>query len=136
MQHEADFSRAGRDRQTRWQESLDLSQTGNTGAGRRPGDTSAIEANITLLEGGGEFHAIFEEANGSSYIVPLKPIPKKGRSARAYGVLKRAEWGATWSLADPNGSIDPRQIRSIRIGCNTKDAQVRYRIEGLRWLRY
>ena len=66
----------------------------------------------------------------------LKPIPKKGRSARTYGVLKRAEWGATWSLADPNGSIDPRQIRSIRIGCNTKDAHVRYRIEGLRWLRY
>ena len=41
-------------------------------------------------EGAGQFRAIFDEANGSSYVVELSPAPKRGETIEALAVLQGA----------------------------------------------
>lgn len=88
-----------------------------------------------LLEGSGQFRVILEEENGSSYMVNFETPPKAGQPIDAVVRLDAADWGATWSLPDPNSRLDAGQVKAVRIGCNTTASHVRYRFKNLRWLR-
>jgi hypothetical protein len=62
----------------------------------------ALQVSLTLLEGSGQFRAIFEEENGSSYMVDFNEQPKPGQTVEATALVEQAAWGATWSMPDPN----------------------------------
>ena len=96
---------------------------------------NAIEVTFELLEGSGQFRVILEEENGSSYMVNFETSPKAGQPIDAVVRLDAADWGATWSLPDPNSRLDAGQVRAVRIGCNTTASHLRYRFKNLRWLR-
>ena len=107
----------------------------------QPGETldaqvDAVAVDLTLQEGNGKFSVIFEEANGSDYIVEFQVQPKKGARFEAIALVDHAVWGATWSEPDSNGQLDLEKVKSIRIGCNTKDERVRFTIQNLRWLKF
>jgi hypothetical protein len=94
----------------------------------------ALAVSLTLLEGAGQFRAIFDEANGSSYVADLTPAPKRGETMEALAVMEGATHGAGWSKPDANGRLDPDQITALKIGCNTQDSRVKFAVKALRWI--
>ncbi|HLX65169.1 MAG TPA: hypothetical protein VKX17_28130 [Planctomycetota bacterium] len=46
-----------------------------------------------------------------------------------------AVFGAGWSKPDDSGHLDPAHIKSIKIGCNPKDAGIVYSISDVRWVQ-
>lgn len=50
-------------------------------------------------------------------------------------LFKRASWGAL-SKPDENNQLDPSQIRTFKIGLNTKEEHVRYIVRDVRWVKY
>lgn len=94
-----------------------------------------LEIALTPLAGEGKFQVIVEERGGASYIMPIRPGPRLGRTTDCVAWFDDATWGATWSLPDANSQLDPDQIVAIRIGCNTKDAKVKFAVRNVRWLR-
>lgn len=102
-----------------------------------PLDTNIVglEIALTPLAGEGKFHVILEERGGASYIIPIRPTPRTGRTSDCVAWFDDATWGATWSSQDANSRLDPDQIVAIRVGCNTRDTMVRFALRNLRWLR-
>ncbi len=98
-------------------------------------DIVGLEVALTPLEGEGKFQVIVEELGGASYIMPIRPSPRLGRTTDCVAWFDDATWGATWSLPDANSQLDPDQIVAVRIGCNTKDAKVKFAVRNVRWLR-
>jgi hypothetical protein len=96
----------------------------------------ALAVTLTWLEGAGQCRAIFDEANGSSYVADLAPLPKRGEAIETLALLQGATHGAEWSKPDANGRLDPDQITSLKIGCNTKDSRVKFTIQALRWIEW
>ena len=94
----------------------------------------AVRLNLSLLEGAGDFRMIFEEENGSCYLADFKTQPKPGETVETLVLLEEAIWGANWSASDPNLKLDPSQVKSIRIGCNTKASRVKFAFKNLRWV--
>ncbi len=102
---------------------------------RPPEGTSSLCCTFTLLEGEGDFRGIFDEENGSSYVVDFLSAPKLGQPVEAVMSFEHAVFGTGWSKPDPNGRLDPDKIVSLKIGCNTKSAKVKFSFKNLRWVR-
>ncbi len=102
---------------------------------RPPEAAVALCLSLTSLEGAGTFRALFEEENGSTYVVDLLAQPKPGETGAAVALFENAVLGAGWSKPDPNGHLDPDRIISVKIGCNTQAAKVKFAFKGLRWVR-
>ncbi len=101
------------------------------------GDWDGVAFTIVPLAGQAEFRAIFDEANGSSYVGDTdfpKPL-EMNKPYHAVVLFKRANWGA-FSQPDKNNQLDAAQIRAFKIGLNTKDEHVRYIIRDVRWVKY
>ncbi|HTH50263.1 MAG TPA: hypothetical protein VMB21_22310 [Candidatus Limnocylindria bacterium] len=98
-------------------------------------DIVGLEIALTPLAGEGKFQVIVEERGGASYIMPIRPVPRLGRTTDCVAWFDDATWGATWSVPDANSQLDPDQIVAVRIGCNTKDSKVKFAIRNVRWLR-
>ena len=94
----------------------------------------SVAVKLTLIEGDGQFRAVFDETGGSSYIVDLNPQPRLGETVECVARIDEATFGATWSEPDPDARLDLPQVKSLRIGCNTQSNQVRFAIRDLRWL--
>jgi hypothetical protein len=105
------------------------------GVQRPPDGTSALFCTLTLLEGEGDFRGIFDEENGSSYVVDFLSAPKLGQPVEAVMAFEHAVFGAGWSKPDSNGRLDPERIVSLKIGCNTKSAKVKFSFKNLRWVK-
>jgi hypothetical protein len=99
-----------------------------------PPGAIGLGCTIKLEEGQGQFRAIFDETNGSSYAADFVPPAKSGQAVAALALFEEARYGAGWSKPDPNGQLDPDQVVSFKIGCNTKAARVRFSIQNVRWL--
>ncbi len=81
------------------------------------GDWDGVAFTIVPLVGQAEFRAIFDEANGSSYVGDTdfpKPL-EMNKPYHAVVLFKRASWGA-FSKPDENNQLDPAQIRTFKIG--------------------
>lgn len=100
-----------------------------------PEGTSALCCTFTVLEGEGDFRGIFDEDNGSSYVVDFLSAPKLGQPVEALMAFEHAVFGTGWSKPDPNGRLDPDKIVSLKIGCNTKSAKVKFSFKNLRWVK-
>lgn len=96
----------------------------------------ALRFTLSVQEGAGTFRAIFDEDNGSSYVADLTRQPKAGETIEAIALLSDANYGAGWSKPDPNGHLDPEQIKSFKIGCNATTGSVRYSVKDVRWVKF
>lgn len=101
---------------------------------RAPASATALCCSFTLLEGAGQFRVIFDEENGSSYVVDLLSQPKLGETVEAVALLENAAHGEGWSKPDPNQRLDPGQITAVKIGCNLKAGKVKFALKNLRWV--
>jgi hypothetical protein len=103
---------------------------------RPPPGTAGLCCTLTLLEEEIKFRAIFDEANGSSYVVDFLDTPKAGETIEAVALFENAIFGTGWSKPDPNHRLDPGEVISLKIGCNTKSSKVKFAIKNLRWVKY
>jgi len=99
-----------------------------------PPGTEALGLSFTLLEGSGQFRAIFEETNGSAYVADFMTPPKVGETIEALAFMEGAVHGQSWSKPDPNHRLDANQIRVVKIGCNASSERVRFAFGNLRWV--
>jgi hypothetical protein len=104
------------------------------GTDRAPAGALGMACTLVVEEGEGQFRAIFDEANGSSYVVDVTPQPGRGRTVEVMALFENTTHGEGWSKPDANGKLDPAEIASLKIGCNTKSGKVAYRLSNLRWL--
>ena len=103
---------------------------------RAPAGCQALCFTFTLLEGAGQFRVLFDEENGSGYIVDFLAQPKQGEAMEVAALLEGAAHGEGWSKPDPNGRLDPEQIVAVKIGCNTKAGLVKFTVTNLRWVKF
>jgi hypothetical protein len=96
---------------------------------------NAVRFTLSAEQGSGTYRLILDEANGSSYVVDLTVQPKPGETIEAVGLLSDAAHGGGWSGPDPNAHLDLDQLKSFKIGLNTKDDAVRYSFKNLRWVK-
>ena len=103
---------------------------------RAPPGCQALCFTFTLLEGEGQFRVLFDEENGSGYIVDFPAQPKRGTAMEVVALLDGATHGDGWSKPDPNGRLDPEQVVAVKIGCNTKAGMVKFTVANLRWVKF
>ncbi len=103
-------------------------------AGRPPQGAVGLCCTLRVLEGDGQFRAIFDEENGSSYVADFNARPKPGQATEALALFENASFGAGWSKPDPNGRLDVGQIVSLKIGCNPKTDRIKFSLGHLRWV--
>jgi len=102
---------------------------------RPPAGASGLGCTLGLRGGEGQFRVIFDEENGSSYAVDFIPQPTTNDTVEAVARFDKGIHGEGWSKEDPNGRLDPDQVVSFKIGCNTHAATVRFAIKNLRWVK-
>ena len=103
--------------------------------GHPPEGTVGLCCTLQVLEGEGQFRAIFDEANGSSYVTDFVARPKAGERVEALALFENVSFGTGWSKPDPNGRLDVGQVVSVKIGCNAKTARVKFSLGRLRWIK-
>ncbi|WP_423444017.1 hypothetical protein [Limisphaera sp. VF-2] len=79
------------------------------------------------------YRLILQEASGAAYVLDLENPPPPGESRDVFFWFDRAVFGAGWSPPDPNGKLDPDQIRVIKLGGNGP-GPVRYQFRELAWV--
>ncbi|MCX6907017.1 MAG: hypothetical protein NTY01_03125 [Verrucomicrobia bacterium] len=89
---------------------------------------------LTLIEGSGTFRTIFDESNGSGYVVDFLAQPKPSQTLEALALFEGAVHGDGWSKPDPNHRLDADQIAAFKIGCNPKSAKVVFTLKNVRWV--
>jgi hypothetical protein len=102
---------------------------------RPPKGATGLGCTLGLLEGTGYFRVVFDEANGSSYAVDFVPQPTGKGAVEAVALFEQGVHGEAWSKPDANGRLDPDQIVSFKLGCNTTGSAVKFTFKNLRWVR-
>jgi hypothetical protein len=98
-------------------------------------DVREVRFKVTVHEGKGRFRVIFVEDNGASYVGEPTRQPEVGKTAEVTVMLEEAVIGNGWSPADPNGRLDPEQIKAIKIGWNATSEKVGYTVSDVKWVR-
>jgi hypothetical protein len=101
---------------------------------RAPSHAQGLAFSWTRLAGSGECRVILEEANGSSYVISLPPPPQAGVQTNWVAWFDDAVPGTGWSKPDPNHRLDAAEIRRVKLGCNTRDDRVQFRIGEPQWI--
>ena len=101
------------------------------------GDWDGIAFTIVPLAGQGDFKAIFDKVNGSSYFASadLGFGLKIGKPCRTVVMFRECGWGG-FSKPDPDQQLVPDQIRALKLGCNTKEEHIRFVIRDVMWVKY
>lgn len=94
--------------------------------------TDALGFTLTALAGEATYRVIFDEGNGSSYVAELSPTAA-GVTIEQLALMDVASHADAWSAADPDGRLDPGEIRALRIGCNPRSEHVRFVIRHPAW---
>lgn len=105
-------------------------------AHRIPVRAQAVRFTFTLLEGEGTFRALFDEENGSGYVIDWMQQPKRGETMTAIALFEDAVFGHGWAKPDANHRFDPAEAVVLKIGCNTKSDRVRFVIGDVRWVAF
>ncbi|OGV65773.1 MAG: hypothetical protein A3K19_25800 [Lentisphaerae bacterium RIFOXYB12_FULL_65_16] len=99
-------------------------------------DLDGLAFTIQIIEGAGTFRVQFIEENGASYITDIPFSADLRTPQRAVCLFSSAAWGA-WSKPDPDGKLQPAQLRKVMVGLNAKtNTKVRYVVTGLEWVRF
>ena len=107
------------------------------GDGERPKASHVgLAFNLLWLEGDGQFRGMFEEENGATYVGDLIVAPEKGKQVATAVLFENARFGSGWSPPDSNKQLDLPSIRAVKIGANTKDAKLKFRVTDLRWVSW
>ena len=90
---------------------------------------------VQLLEGTGNVRVQFVEANGASYLVEAGVDPDNRSPQRVVVLLRHGRWGP-FSNQDPDGRLQPTNIRTILVGINSRQhTKVRMVVDDLEWFR-
>ncbi len=90
---------------------------------------------IQLLEGTGTVRVQFVEANGAAYLAETGVDPDNRSPQRVVVLLRHGRWGS-FSPPDPDGKLQPANIRTILVGINSRqDTKVRMMVDDLEWFR-
>jgi hypothetical protein len=100
-------------------------------------DWDGLAFTIIPQVGQADFKAIFDKANGSSYIAGAD-IGQRLQMGRAYRVVvffRECAWGG-FSKPDTDNKLGLDQIRTMKLGCNTKEEHVRFILRDVAWVKY
>ncbi|NCQ27480.1 MAG: hypothetical protein COY42_05885 [Armatimonadetes bacterium CG_4_10_14_0_8_um_filter_66_14] len=91
---------------------------------------------VQLLEGKGACRLQFVEENGASYLADLGVKPEVRTPQRVVALCTQSGWGS-WSKPDPDGKLQPENIRTVLVGINSeRKSAVKMVIRDLEWVRF
>ena len=102
---------------------------------RAPAGIRELHFKLSAIEGEAHYRVILVEEGGASYVGELVAMPKPGLTIDAAIALDQVVFGTGWSPPDANGRLDIDQIRSIKIGLNTKAQKVVYSFGSVAWVK-
>jgi len=95
-----------------------------------------LELTIQLLQGSGDVRVQFKEQSTSRYITDAALRTARDKPRKVYAWFDTCRWGE-WSPPDPDGKLQPQNIRSIMVGINaSKNSTVKLIIKDLAWVRF
>ncbi len=95
-----------------------------------------LALSIEVLEGTGTVRVQFIEESGASYLAETG-IDDDGRELQRTVVLFRDCTWSPFSKPDPDGKLQPADIRTILVGINSKpDSRVKMAVTDLEWVRF
>jgi hypothetical protein len=100
-------------------------------------DWDGLAFTVVPLAGQADFKAIFDKANGSSYVASadIGPTLQMGKAYRVVVFFRECAWGG-FSKPDPDNKLGLDQIRTMKLGCNTKEEHVRFILRDVAWVKY
>jgi hypothetical protein len=91
---------------------------------------------VQLLQGTGTVRVQFIEQGGSAYLAETDIDAARREPQRAVVLFRNCKWGP-YSRPDPDGRLQPANIRTILVGINSRrDSQVRMAVSDFEWVRY
>ena len=105
--------------------------------GEIPDDTmDGLTLVVQVLEGTGNVRVQFIEENGAAYLTEIGIDADARTPQKAFARFSQARWGS-YSRPDPDGKLQPRNIRTVLVGINSKrESRVRMVVSGLTWVRF
>lgn len=99
-------------------------------------DFSGIALTVELLEGSGTVRCQFGKENGAMYLGELDRKPNEHGPQKLMALFGNTQWGS-YSKPDPDGKLDPNQIRRLYVGINAKaKTRVRLLVRDIQWLKF
>lgn len=91
---------------------------------------------VHVLEGTGTVRVQFVEQGGAAYLADAGVDAARHEPQRAVVLFRNCKWGPH-SKPDPDGRLQPANIRTILVGINSqRKSQVKMTVSGLEWVRY
>ena len=101
-----------------------------------PDDFDGLALTVQVLEGTGTVRVQFVEAGGASYLTEAGIDADSRQPQRSVVLFRHCKWGS-FSKPDPDGKLQPSNIRTILVGINSKrDSTVKMSVHGLEWVRF
>ncbi len=101
-----------------------------------PADFSGVAMTVELLEGNGTVRCQFGEESGAMYMGELDWKPNENGPQKLMALFSDTQWGS-YSKPDPDGKLDPNQIRRLYVGINAKaKTRVRLLVRDIQWLKF
>jgi len=83
-----------------------------------PARASGLVVSFRREAGEATYRLILQESSGAAYVVDLENPPPAGQTRDVFFWFDRAVFGTGWSPPDPNGQLDPDQVRVLKLGGN------------------
>jgi hypothetical protein len=91
---------------------------------------------VHVLQGTGTVRVQFVEECGSAYLADAGIDADQHEPQRAVVLFRNCKWGP-YSKPDPDGHLQPANIRTILVGINSeRKSQVKMAVSELKWVRY
>ncbi len=91
---------------------------------------------VHVLQGTGTVRVQFIEQSGAAYLADAGIDATRREPQRAVVLFRNCRWGPH-SRPDPDGRLQPANIRAILVGINSqRQSQVKMSVSGLEWVRY
>jgi hypothetical protein len=99
-------------------------------------ECDGLALNVHVLQGSGSVRVQFIEQSGAAYSADVGVDAESRESQRAVVLFRRCQWGS-YTPPDPDGRLQPSNIRAILVGINAeRNSQVRMVVSALEWIRY
>jgi len=101
-----------------------------------PNDFDGLALTVQVLEGTGTVRMQFVEASGASYLTEAGIDADNRQPQRSVVLFRHCKWGS-FSKPDPDGKLQPSNIRTILVGINSKrNSTVKMSARGLEWVKF